>query len=86
MRAKTQHKLQKFTRASVVKSDMISLESLAGKMFDHSKYITSSGVHYKLLSFGIEMCLNHCFPQVASAIRALNSIREPQNGIESLIQ
>ncbi len=56
-RAKTQHKPQKFTRASVVKSDMISLESLAGKMIYHSKYITSSGVHYKLLLFGIEMHL-----------------------------
>ncbi len=46
-RAKTQHKRQKFTRACVVKSDMISPESLAGKI-DHSKYIKSSGVHCKV--------------------------------------
>ena len=56
-RAKTQHKLQKFTQASVVKSDVISMESLAGKMINFSKFITSSGVHYKLLLFGIEMHL-----------------------------
>ncbi len=30
-RAKTKHKPKKFTRASVVKSDMISLETLADK-------------------------------------------------------
>ena len=56
-RAKTQHKPQKFTQASVVKSDMISPESLAGKMISHSKYITSSGVHHELLLFVIEMHL-----------------------------
>ncbi len=56
-RAKTQHKPQKFTRASVVNNDMISLESLAGKMIDHSKYIASSDGHYKLLLFGIEIHL-----------------------------
>ena len=47
-RTKTQHKSQKFTQASVVKSDTISMESLVGKMIDHSQYITSSGVHYCL--------------------------------------
>ena len=56
-RAKTQHKHQKFTRPSVFKSDMFPSESLAGKMIDHSRYITSSGVHYKLILFGIEMHL-----------------------------
>ncbi len=55
--AKTQHKLKKFTRASLVKSDVISMQSLAGKMIYFSKFITSSGVHYKLLLFGIEMHL-----------------------------
>ncbi len=53
--AKTQHKPQKFTRASVVKSDTILLEPLAVKMIDHSKYITTPDGHYKLLLFGIEM-------------------------------
>ncbi len=56
-RAKAQHKPQIFTRASVAKSGMISLESLAGKIIYHSKYITSLGVHCKLLLFGIEMHL-----------------------------
>ncbi len=56
-RAKTQHKIQKFTRASVVKSDVISMELLACKMIEFSKFITSSGIHYKLLMFGIEMHL-----------------------------
>ncbi len=46
MHRKTQHKSQKFTRASVVKSDIISLESLDGKMIDHTQYNSSSGVHY----------------------------------------
>ncbi len=53
VRAKTQHKPQKFTRASVVKNYIISAELIAGKMIDHPKYISSSGVHYKLLLFGI---------------------------------
>ncbi len=57
VRAKTQRKPQKFTRAYEVKSDMISPDSLAGTMIDQSEYITSSGVHYKLLLFGIEMHL-----------------------------
>ena len=41
-RTKTQHKSQKFTQASVVKSDMISQELLAAKMINHSEYITPS--------------------------------------------
>ncbi len=80
----TQHKSQKFTRASVVKRH--DFNGIACWQDDWPLSIP-----YLLrcsLLFGIKMHLkdlNYCFPQVASPVRAMRSIWELQDGNEYII-